>query len=696
MNKKLFTIAIAGNPNSGKTSLFNRLTKANQHVANYPGITVEYAEGESVFENIRVNIIDLPGTYSLTAYSPEEVVARDFILKEDIDLILNIVDASNLERNLYLTTQLITLNFPMVIALNMIDSAEMCGIAIDNKRLADILGVKVVPTIAKSGHGVEELKRACIQTIQEGSKIKKLSFPHPVNDIILQVEKEIEKTNTGTKKLPSKWLALKLLEDDPLIIEMLRESGNPAIFAEYEKAKKFLEFHSGDDSRTAIVEAYYSIASGVCRDCIRMSEMRKRHISDRIDQIACNRFIGPILLFLIVYLLFAVVFKISDEWKWVPLFNGEFESPTGTLELFFDYLSELTKNNIQNDFIRSLISNGIISGVGGVLSFTPLIFFMFLFIAAIEDTGYMARIAFILDRVLRIFGLQGKSILPLLLTGGIGGGGCAVPGILAARTMREEKDRLITILVTPMMNCGAKLPVYAMLISAFFYESKTQMMFTLWFLSWLFTLSAAFLLRKFFIKGEQTPFVMELPIYHLPTLRGVMLHSLQRTWMYVKKAGTIILLINLIMWLIMSFPKSSDRTPEENLRNSIAGRLGQILEPVSSLAGFKWRENIALIGGFAAKEIVVSTLATAYSLTDIDPENTESLSKKLSSQADWNKVRAFAMMVFVMLYAPCFPTIVTIRKETGKWKWACFSTIYSTIFAFIIASVIFQIGSLIF
>ncbi|HRR05801.1 MAG TPA: ferrous iron transport protein B, partial [Victivallales bacterium] len=529
MDKKFLKIAIAGNPNSGKTSLFNRITKANQHVANYPGITVEYAEGEATFGNKKVRVIDLPGTYSLTAYSPEEVVARDFLLKENVDVIVNVVDASNLERNLYLTTQLLLLNFPMVIALNMVDSAEAHGITVDSKRLADIFGVKVVPTIAKSGCGIEELKQACIQTIEEGCKIKKLSFPHPINESILQVEKEIEKINTE-KRLPSRWLALKLLEDDPLIIEMLRDKGNPAIFAEYEKAKKFLEFHSGDDSRTSIVEAYYSIASGACRDCIRMSETRKRHISDKIDQITCNRFIGPILLFLIVYFLFAFVFKISEEWKWIPLFNGEFESPTGILESFFDYLSESAKNKIQNDFLRSLISDGIISGVGGILSFTPLIFFMFLFIAAIEDTGYMARIAFILDRVLRIFGLQGKSILPLLLTGGIGGGGCAVPGILAARTMREEKDRLITILVAPMMNCGAKLPVYAMLISAFFYKSKTQMMFTLWFLSWIFTLSAAFLLRKFLFRGEQTPFVMELPVYHLPTLRGIMMHSIQRTW----------------------------------------------------------------------------------------------------------------------------------------------------------------------
>lgn len=691
---KTLKIALAGNPNSGKTTLFNALTGSSRHVANYPGITVEYFEGEGIFCGRKVKVIDLPGTYSLTAYSPEEIVARNFILQEKPDLIINVLDAGNLERNLYLTIQLIELDVPLLLALNMVDSAEDRGITVDHKRLSEIFGIRAQPTAAKTGRGIDELKSAAIETMEKESKHNDITFPHPVNDIILKLDEEIRKSQINCAEMPPRALALKLLEDDPIVTEMLKkDSRSEKIFTELEKAKNFIETHSGDDSRTAVVEAYYSVAAGACRECIRMSEAKKRFLSDTIDKIACNRFFGPILLFLIVYLLFSAVFMISDDLKWIPLLDGRFVSPTESLEFFFEHLKNIATAKIANPFLQRMVTDGIISGVGGVLSFVPLIFFMFLIIAAIEDTGYMARIAFILDRILRIFGLQGKSILPLLLTGGIGGGGCAVPGILTARTMREEKDRLVTILVTPMMNCGAKLPVYAMLIAAFFSNARSQMMFLLWVLSWIFTLTSALFLRKFIIKGEQTPFVMELPVYHMPTLRGVLMHSLQRTWMYVKKAGTIILAINLLLWLAMTFPQTNEENPAENLKNSIAGRIGSLIEPISSLAGFKWRENIALIGGFAAKEVVVSTLGTAYAITNVEPDNSESLSEKLAGEKDWNKVRAFALMVFVMLYSPCLATVITIRKETASWKWALFSTIYSTILAFIIAAIIFQTGS---
>ncbi len=690
--KKLRTVAIAGNPNSGKTSIFNAITGSNRHVANYPGITVEYAEGRADFSGENIEVIDLPGTYSLTAYSPEEIVARDFILKRSPDLLINVVDAGNLERNLYLTVQLITLKVPFIIALNMVDSAEDRGIAVDHLRLSQIFGVKVVPTVAKSGRGIEELKKACHEAMKEKNEAKPLSLPHAITEAILPIEKAIS-SSSQVGDLPARWLSLKLLEDDPLVVESFKDDPNQsAIFAIVKKSKNFLETHSGDDSRTAVVEAYYSVSAGAYRDCVKMSEERKRILSDRIDEIVCNRLFGPLILFFVVYLLFSSVFVISEDWKWIPLLNGEFASPNGALEQFFEVLRNAANSKISNEFIRSLLADGIISGVGGVLAFVPLIFFMFLFIAAIEDTGYMARVAFILDRVLRVFGLQGKSILPLLLTGGIGGGGCAVPGIMAARTMREEKDRLVTILVAPMMNCGAKLPVYAMLIAAFFANARSQMMFLIWLLSWVFTLSAAFMLRKFIIKGEQTPFVMELPVYHMPTLRGILMHSLQRTWMYVKKAGTIILLINVMLWLAMSFPKTGD-SPDELLKNSFAGRAGRILVPISSLAGFEWKENIALIGGFAAKEVVVSTMATAYSIGDVSPDESEPLSQRLSSDPAWNPLRAFALIVFVMVYAPCLPTVVTIKKETASWKWAVFSTVYSTLFAYILAVLIYQIGS---
>jgi ferrous iron transport protein B len=690
--KKTRTIAIAGNPNAGKTSVFNALTGGRQHVANYPGITVEYEEGSSIFDGEKVKVIDLPGTYSLTAYSPEEVVARDYIIEKSPDIIINVVDASNLERNLYLTVQLITLKVPIVIALNMVDTAKLHGIEIEYKRMEEIFGVKVVPTIASKGKGFDKLKTACIETMNAQSLAKPLPWAHELCESLFPLEEKIESFAKLPKRYPSKWAALKLLEEDPIVIELLKK--NPAaekIFPVLSESKKRLEMHSGEDSRTAVIEAYYAISAGACRECIKMSGDQKRLLSDKIDSIVCNRFLGPLILFGIVYFIFTAIFNIADELKWIPLPRGSFVSPTELFEMGCDFLKNIVNSHIANDFLRSLLSDGIISGVGGVLSFVPLIFFMFIFLAAIEDTGYMARIAFILDRVLRIFGLQGKSILPLLLAGGIGGGGCAVPAVMSTRTMREEKDRLVTILVLPMMNCGAKFPIYAVLIAAFFQNLKSQMMFLIWFLSWIFTLTSAFFLRKFVVKGEQTPFVMELPVYHIPTLKGIFIHTWARTSMYIKKAGTIILLVNLLLWIVMTFPRVNG-SPTEKLNASLAGRVSKVLLPISSLAGFGLRENIALVGGFAAKEVIVSTMGTAYSIGDISSEAAEPLSQKLAASPDWNRLKAFAMIVFIMVYAPCLATIASIKKETHSWKWAVFSTVYSTAFAYLLAVIIYQSG----
>ncbi len=764
--------------------MFNCLTGANQKVGNYPGVTVEFVTGETKLEKEKAQVIDLPGTYSLTAYSQEEVVARNYVVDEQPDVIVNVVDASNLERNLYLTTQLIELNVPIVLALNMVDVAEKKGTSIDIKRLSELLGIEVVKTSANRGLGINELKKACLKTIAENIYPKPISYSHELQSSFPELLEAVTQNEALCGHFPPKWIVIKLLEDDEQVLNKLAANPeNEKLEKLLEQAKQHLMAHSDEDSATAVVEARYGFATGITREVSVMSEHVRQMLTDKIDRIVCNRFLGPIILCAVVYLLFTFTFTVAEDLTWIPLFNGEWVSPTGLFELIFEKLSILANAYIETPWLLSLIDEGIIGGVGGVLGFVPLIFFMFLFISVLEDTGYIARVAFILDRLLRAFGLQGKSVLAMIVSGGLGAGGCAVPGVMATRTLREEKDRLVTILVAPFMNCGAKMPVYAMLIAAFFAHSQGAMMFVLWLLSWCFALFSALILRKFVIKGEQTPFVMELPVYHIPTIRGVFMDTWNRTYMYIKKAATIILVIAILIWVMMKYPgsdvsdleaqkekvktefiasvqntpftsvlndqeldntvelcdaeepenvtpKQSDfinnykafkegkkpsyghvftefdkyrdsqaeldrKIDQRNLENSFAGKIGRGLTPISRLAGFDWKENIALVGGFAAKEVILSTLGTAYAMDTSDEDSlNQSLETKLSSSEDWSRLRAFAFLLFVMAYAPCFVTIAAIKKETGKWKWALFSTVYSTALAFVVATIVYQVGSL--
>jgi len=769
-------IAIAGNPNSGKSCVFNNLTGGNQRVGNYPGVTVEFTEGTSQFGGEKVQIIDLPGTYSLTAYSQDEVVARDFIMQEKPDVVVNVIDASNLERNLYLTAQLLELQTPMILVLNMYDVAEKKGLAIDAELLAESLGIKVVKTIAVKKEGMDDIKAACLETINDEYKPCPLSYPHELEKILPGVLAEVEKCPTITASYNPTWFAVKLLEDDEIILKELKKSSCAGqIEVALSNAKEELKKHSDEESNTAVVEARYAFAHGIYRTALKSNEQDQKLLTGAIDAVACNRFLGPVLLGTVVYTLFKFTFFMSEDLAVIPTLSGEFVSPIGLFEMIFEYLGGLGEG-IQTPWLQSLVVDGIVGGVGGVMGFVPLIFFMFMFLSVLEDSGYIARVAFILDRVLRSFGLQGKSILAMIVSGGLGAGGCAVPGVMATRTMREEKDRLVTILVAPLMNCGAKIPVFAMLTAAFFAENQGEMLFLIWLLSWVFALTFAVLLRKFIIKGEQTPFVMELPVYHIPTLRGVMTDTWNRTYMYIKKAATIILAINVVLWAMIYYPRTDttlfdaqreaanktllsavatttfasqfseeeiestlaalgseegdeadakyedivkafadDKTPlskavtsynessiqidndeqQAQFSGSIAGKIGMALEPISKLAGFDWRDNIALIGGFAAKEVVVGYLGTVYSMGDVDPEASDSLADRLQNDPEWSRVRAFAMIIFIMIYAPCFVTIAVIKRETN-WKWALFSTGYTTVIGFILAVAVFQIGNLIF
>ncbi len=704
------TIAIAGNPNSGKSCIFNNLTGSRQRVGNYAGVTVEFTEGTCQINDEKVKIIDLPGTYSLTAYSQEEVVSRDFIVKEKPDALMIVVDASNLERNLYFTIQLIELGVPVVIALNMVDVAEKKGFTIDTVLLSKLLGVEVVPTVAFKKEGMEELKRACLKVTKSRITPKDLTYSHELEGSLEPIIEELEKHPEFTKEYPTDWVAVKLFEEDKEVLEKLAAYENKAaIETSIELGKKFLKKHSDESPKTAVAEARYAIANGINKEVTKRNELGQRILTGKIDSFVCHRFLGWAILVGVIYALFWLSFQISGEWNWIPpIIGDEWVSPMGFVELIFENIATwASEASWMGDTMKSLFVDGIIGGVGGVLGFAPLIFFIFLFISALEDSGYIARIAFILDRVLRVFGLQGKSILALIVSGGVAGG-CAVPGIMATRTLREEKDRLVTIMVAPMMNCGAKMPVYAMLIAAFFAKHEAGMMVLLMVLSWGFALISALILRKFVIKGEQTPFVMELPIYHVPTIRGVLHHTWGRTWSYIKKAGTLLLAISIVMWALMTYPKTEvDPTLDENaasqveLRNTVAGKIGTTIEPVTQIAGFDWRDNIALIGGLAAKEVVVGTLGVAYSMGDVDPEESETLATRV--QEEWSKpdadgknrgpLKAFAMIIFVMLYAPCVATLAVIKKETGSWKWTLFSTGYSTALGFVVAVLIYQIGA---
>ncbi len=710
-------IAIAGNPNSGKTCLFNSLTGGNQRVGNYPGVTVEFVEGFTSINGKKNRVVDLPGTYSLTAYSQEELVAREYIINKSPDVVVNVIDASNLERNLYFTSQLVELNIPMVLAVNMLEIAEKKGITVDLKRLSELTGMKVVRITANRGMGMEELKKACLETIEKHILPKPIAYSHELQNILPRLEEMVSGSAELCGRFPARWVALKLLEDDSHLLEKVwRIEGGEKILKALESSRHELLDHSNEDAVTAVAEARYGFASGLSREVAVMTDVGKQQVSDIIDRIVCNRVLGPLVMCGIVYLLFLFTFGLAEELKWLPDFNGGWLSPTEMCELFFAKLSSLAKMTISVPWLLSMVDEGIISGVGGVMSFVPLIFFMFFFIAVLEDTGYIARVAFIMDRLLRVFGLQGKSVLALIVSGGLGGGGCAVPGVMATRTLRDEKDRILTVIAAPFMNCGAKMPVYAMLIAAFFSSSQGAMMFLLWLLSWAFALFSAWMMRKIVFKGEQTPFVMELPVYHVPTLKGVFLDAWGRTCMYMKKAATIILAMNVILWALMYYPgvdstrfdaaraaaegnqemlvKIDNDEALARLENSFAGRIGRAMTPVTHLAGFDWRENIALIGGMAAKEVVLGTMGTAYAMGSDGAE--ENLPQLLASQPDWNKLRAFALLVFIMGYAPCAATLVAIKKETGKWRWTIFSAVYSTVLAFVVSVVIYQVGQVFF
>ncbi len=725
-------IALAGNPNAGKTTLFNQLTGARQHVGNYPGITVDHKEGFIHHKGKKVTITDLPGTYSMTAYSAEELVARNYLVNERPDVVIDIVDSSNLERNLYLTCQFLELGIPLVIALNMIDVAKDRGIEIKIKKLEQLLGVPVIPIIARSGFGKEDLLEAAVLTASknEAWTARDISYGKDLDTTLSVLVTEISENNFMTDIYPPRYTAVKYLENDEQILDKGQQTSSD-IADRLEKTVSKLTEHTQKTldvyPEAIIADQRYGYIKSIIRQGVetRTFNMDRLYTSDRIDKVLTNRLLGPAIMFLIIFALYQFTFSWS-------------EMPVALLGSFFGWLGTLVENSIPDGLIKSMIISGIIDGVGGILGFVPLIMFMFFGIAILEDSGYLARVAFMMDRVFRIFGLHGSSVMPFIVSGGIAGG-CAVPGVMATRTLRSPKERMATLLTVPFMNCGAKVPVLALLIGAFFAESKALYMFLFTILAWVVALLAAKFLRLTILKGAPTPFVMELPPYRFPTIRGLLIHTWERTYQYIKKAGTVILGISILLWALMTFPglddkqlavfeqqrqqtislfsletveglkkgsetfsketkilagklqKITDSETETALRYSTAGRVGGAVESISRFAGFDWRTNIALIGGFAAKEVIVSTLGTAYSMGEVDVEGSSSLGQRLKNDSNWNRVVAVAALVFIMFYAPCFITVVCIARESS-WKWAFFSMGFNTVFAFFAAVAVYQVG----
>jgi ferrous iron transport protein B len=642
-----------------------------------------------------VEVVDLPGTYGLTAYSPDEVAARDYLLEKRPDVVIHVVDALNLERNLYLTAQILELGVPVVIALNMIDLAEARGLEIHHGSLSRLLGLPVLPTVGNRGSGTDEVLAAAVGLALQRRPWQpvRISYGPECDSALDELEGRITDSDLLGGTIPPRWLALKMLEQDTHTLRRVSSSGDPAAEGILELSVRLagrILAAMDDETEGVIADHRYGFAAGLVREVMRNPFENTLHFSDRLDSVLTHRFLGPAFMALILFVLFQFTFIASS-------------APIAWMESLFSWLHGVLWIALPSGFLRSMLVSGIVDGVGGVLGFVPLIMFMFFFIAILEDSGYMARIAFLMDRVFRRFGLHGSSVVPMIVSGGIMGG-CAVPGIMAARTLRNPRERFATILSAPFMNCGAKLPVYALLIGAFFPSNEGLMLFLLTVLSWTFALLSARFLRSTILRGESTSFVLELPPYRLPSLKSLLIHSWERTRLYLNKAGTVILLASVVVWALMTFPTlpveegsflGQGELAGVGLSNSIAGRLGRVLEKVTlPLMGFDWKTDVALVGGFAAKEIVVSTLSTAYSMEQPQDGEVQPLIGRLTSERGWNPVMAFALMVFTMLYMPCVATVAVIRRETQSWRWAGFAVLYTTGVAAVAATAVFQLGSL--
>ena len=693
--KKSHTInvALVGNPNCGKTSLFNFASGAHERVGNYSGVTVDAKEGHAQFEGYQFNLVDLPGTYSLSAYSPEELYVRKQIIENTPDVIINVIDASNIERNLYLTTQLVDMNLKIVGALNMFDEFESRGDKLDYNVLGELFGIPLVPTVFKSGRGVEELFKTVID-IYEGrpvpgkSGIRHIHLNHGkyIEQAIEDVKKEIQKNEQIRYKYSTRFLSIKLLEKDAKAEELAMSLPNGReIISTRDSAAEYIMKETKEDSETAIMNAKYGIIHGAlheagCEEGTKTDTYQTTHV---IDSIITNRYIGFPLFFLFLYIMFEVTFTLGQY-------------PMDWLDAGVGALGDWIKSTLPDGPLKAMLADGVIGGVGSVIVFLPQILILYAFISFMEDSGYMARAAFIMDKLMHKMGLHGKSFIPLIM-----GFGCNVPAVMATRTIESRRSRLITILVLPLMSCSARMPIYIMIIgTSFAAKYQSLIMISLYAAGILLAVLMSRIFSRWLVKGDDTPFVMELPPYRFPTAKAMARHTWEKGRQYLKKMGGIILVASIIVWALGYFPHNDSLSPQAQQEQSYIGHIGKAIEPVFRPQGFDWKLDVSLIAGVGAKEIVASTMGVLYAddetVADETADNTkkyELLRQKMTADGITPLI-AFAYLLFVLIYFPCIATIAAVKGETGSWRWAAFAAIYTTALAWVVSACVYQIGCL--
>ena len=715
--RRTINVALVGNPNCGKTSLFNIASGAHEHVGNYSGVTVDAKEGFFDFQGYHFRIVDLPGTYSLSAYTPEELYVRKHIIEETPDVIINVADSSNLERNFYLTTQLIDMNVRMVIALNMYDELESSGNKLDYIKLSQLIGVPMIPTVCRRGEGIDQLFHVIIGIYEGGDFLSQkgeirseiledlrdwhktyvpdhefgshkeeedarprgymrhihINHGPELERSIEEVKKAISQNEDIRHKYSTRFLSIKLLENDKEIENFISTLPNgKEIIAIRNKETLRIRKVMNEDSEQAITDAKYGFITGALKETFTDNHLEKEQTTRVIDSIMTHRIWGYPIFFLFLYIMFEGTFVLGDY-------------PMQGIEWLVDQLGNLIRNNMAEGPLKDLLIDGIIGGVGGVIVFLPNILILYFFISILEDSGYMARAAFIMDKIMHRMGLHGKSFIPLIM-----GFGCNVPAIMATRTIEDRKSRLITMLVNPLMSCSARLPIYLVMIGAFFPNCASFMLLCIYTAGILLAVIMARIFSKFLVKGEDSPFVMELPPYRMPTSKSIMRHTWEKGAQYLKKMGGIIMIASIIIWFLGYYPQhDAYESVAEQQENSYIGQIGKAIEPVIKPLGFDWKLGIGLISGVGAKELVVSTLGVLYT-NEGDVENVN-----LSNRIPITPLVALAYMLFVLIYFPCIATFAAIKQESGSWKWAIFTAGYTTGLAWLVAFTVFQIGSLI-
>jgi len=710
--RREISIALSGNPNSGKTTIFNNLTGLRQHVGNYPGVTVEKKTGVINYKEYKISVVDLPGTYSLTAYSTEQIVARNFIIDQKPDVVVDIVDSSNLERNLYLAVQLLELKVPLVLVFNMADIARKSGRKTDIELLSELFGAPIVETVGRSGMGNKEVLEAAIDVLNRKKRKKvEIKYGEEIENEIVRIKSVLRREKIPEFKFDTRWAIVKLLEQDNEVIDTIKKASGlkyQKLEEEIANSIKHITSILRNTPEVIIAEARYGFISGALLESYKEVDTVKLDVSGKVDRILTNRILGIPIFALIMWLMFQFVFTLGKY-------------PMNWIDIGFEKLGALITNVMPEGLISSLLVDGIIGGVGGVIIFTPNIMLLFFSIAVLEDSGYMARAAFVMDRIMHKIGLHGKSFIPLII-----GFGCTVPAYMGSRILENKKDRLVTMHINTFMSCGARLPVYILFAGAFFPAAAGNVIFSIYIIGVLMAVIMAKVLRATRFKGMSDPFVMELPPYRIPTLKGILIHTWERTWMYVKKAGTVILAISVLMWILFTFPLIGDnystdyeaqiseieqsyqsgvitqgeldekvaaiegRMAGERLGYSAAGRIGHFLEPVFKLIGFDWKMTVATISGIAAKEVIVSTMGTLYSIEEADGQS-DTLKTALSK--NYPPLVGYNFMLFTLLYFPCLTAMVIFRREAGT-KEMLFQVGYTLLLAWVVSFLVYQIGRL--